>query len=312
MWAVHVAWSGNSQLFVERRPGGLVTVGGGRAAAAGRGRARDGRVVRDAVGRPRGVGCGHGRCWRPSCTAIARALAAHPRAPRPVISNVWEAVYFDHDLDRLRELADLAAEVGIERFVLDDGWFGARRDDTRGLGDWTVSPDAWPDGLGPLIDHVRARGLSFGLWFEPEMVNPDSDLFRAHPDWILGARRPAALGATSSCSTSADPRCATTCSTAIDAVLLGVPDRLRQVGPQPRTARRVVRPAGAAGAHARRSATTSCSTGCAPHTRPSSGRAARPAADGSISACSSGSSGCGRPTSPMPCHGRRFSVGRRS
>jgi alpha-galactosidase len=102
-----------------------------------------------------------------------------------VLLNTWEAVYFDHDAQRLRALADAAAAVGVERFVLDDGWFGSRRDDTKGLGDWTVSPDAHPEGLGPLIEHVRSLGMEFGIWVEPEMVNPDSDLFRGHPDWAL-------------------------------------------------------------------------------------------------------------------------------
>ena len=75
--------------------------------------------------------------------------------------------------------------MGVERFVLDDGWFRGRRHDHAGLGDWTVDEEVWPDGLDPLIGHVRACGMQFGLWFEPEMVNPDSDLYRAHPDWIL-------------------------------------------------------------------------------------------------------------------------------
>jgi alpha-galactosidase len=104
-----------------------------------------------------------------------------------VTLNVWEAVYFDHDLGRLLRLADLAARIGVERFVLDDGWFHARRDDTAGLGDWVVDRAVWPEGLGPLIDRVHELGMEFGLWFEPEMVNPDSDLFRAHPDWVLAA-----------------------------------------------------------------------------------------------------------------------------
>ena len=103
-----------------------------------------------------------------------------------MVLNVWEAVYFDHDLPRLREIADRAARVGVERFVLDDGWFRHRRDDTAGLGDWWVDEGVWPDGLGPLVDHVRGLDMEFGLWFEPEMVNPDSDLYRAHPDWIMG------------------------------------------------------------------------------------------------------------------------------
>lgn len=100
--------------------------------------------------------------------------------------NTWEAVYFDHDLGTLERLVDRAALIGVERVVLDDGWFGSRRDATRGLGDWTVSPEAWPDGLTPLVEMLRRHGMSFGLWFEPEMINPDSDLARAHPEWILG------------------------------------------------------------------------------------------------------------------------------
>ena len=82
-------------------------------------------------------------------------------------------------------LAERAASVGVERYVLDDGWFGARRDDTAGLGDWTVSPDVWPDGLHPLVDKVNELGMQFGLWFEPEMINLDSDVARAHPEWIM-------------------------------------------------------------------------------------------------------------------------------
>ena len=77
--------------------------------------------------------------------------------------------------------------MGVERYVLDDGWFLGRRDDTAGLGDWTVDPDVWPRGLHPLVDHVTGLGLQFGLWVEPEMVNPDSDLAREHPEWILAA-----------------------------------------------------------------------------------------------------------------------------
>ena len=108
--------------------------------------------------------------------------------PRPVHFNTWEAVYFDHSEEKLMALAEKAAWVGAERFVLDDGWFGARRNDQSGLGDWFVSTDVYPNGLGPLAEKVRSLGMEFGIWFEPEMVNPDSDLFRAHPDWILEAQ----------------------------------------------------------------------------------------------------------------------------
>lgn len=110
------------------------------------------------------------------------------RKARPVHYNTWEAVYFDHSTEKLKTLAEAAAKVGAERFILDDGWFGGRRHENAGLGDWDVSKEVYPDGLKPLIDHVHILGMEFGIWFEPEMVNPDSDLFRAHPDWILEAR----------------------------------------------------------------------------------------------------------------------------
>lgn len=105
--------------------------------------------------------------------------------PRPVTLNTWEGNYFDHRLDSLKAQATAAAALGIERFVLDDGWFGQRDDDTTSLGDWDVDPRKYPAGLGPLIDHVTGLGLQFGLWLEPEMVNPESRLYRSHPDWAL-------------------------------------------------------------------------------------------------------------------------------
>ena len=105
-----------------------------------------------------------------------------------MVLNTWEAVYFDHDLIRLRELAAHAAAVGVERFVLDDGWFRGRRDDLRALGDWTVDTETWPQGLHPLAERVRDLGMEFGLWVEPEMINPDSELARAHPEWMLRGR----------------------------------------------------------------------------------------------------------------------------
>jgi alpha-galactosidase len=110
-----------------------------------------------------------------------------PDKPRPVHYNCWEAVYFDHKLPVLKDIADRAAALGAERFVLDDGWFGNRDDDTRSLSDWEVDPRKYPDGLTPLVDHVHGLNMTFGIWFEPEMINDDSDIARAHPDWILGA-----------------------------------------------------------------------------------------------------------------------------
>lgn len=105
--------------------------------------------------------------------------------PRPIHLNTWEAMYFDHRIDELKALADAAAAVGVERFVLDDGWFHGRHHDRAALGDWWPDEGKYPDGLRPLAQHVIERGMEFGLWVEPEMVNPDSELFRAHPDWAL-------------------------------------------------------------------------------------------------------------------------------
>lgn len=104
---------------------------------------------------------------------------------RPLLINSWEAAYFNFDTDKLVSFAERAKEVGIEMLVMDDGWFGVRNSDNCSLGDWYVNEDKLPGGLGVLIDRVNALGLKFGIWYEPEMISPDSDLYRAHPDWCL-------------------------------------------------------------------------------------------------------------------------------
>ena len=117
-----------------------------------------------------------------------RKYLVNPRfanLPHPIVINSWEAVYFGCTPERLLPIIDAVRGTGIDTFVLDDGWFGARRNDRAGLGDWTVSPDVFPEGLTPVIDYVHAAGMKFGIWFEPEMVNPNSDLYRAHPDWAI-------------------------------------------------------------------------------------------------------------------------------
>ncbi len=105
--------------------------------------------------------------------------------PRPVLVNNWEATYFDFDAPRLERIADAAADLGIELFVLDDGWFGRRDDDRSSLGDWIVDRRKLPNGLEDVAARINAKGLSFGLWFEPEMISVESELYRAHPDWCL-------------------------------------------------------------------------------------------------------------------------------
>ena len=104
---------------------------------------------------------------------------------RPILINSWEAFYFDFDAPKLLGLADVAADLGMELFVLDDGWFGKRDDSTSSLGDWYPNEEKLKGTLKELAEKINAKGLKFGLWIEPEMTNKDSDLYRAHPDWIL-------------------------------------------------------------------------------------------------------------------------------
>lgn len=117
-------------------------------------------------------------------------VGPHPHS-RPVLYNSWEATEFKINELGQEQLAEKAASIGVERFVMDDGWFGQRKDDHAGLGDWYVNSEKFPHGLGPLIAKVHSLGMDFGLWVEPEMVNPNSDLYRKHPDWVINfAGRP--------------------------------------------------------------------------------------------------------------------------
>lgn len=104
---------------------------------------------------------------------------------RPILINNWEATYFDFDTDKLLKIAKQASELGIEMLVVDDGWFGKRNDDNSSLGDWFVNEEKLKGGLKYLVDEVNKLGMKFGIWMEPEMVSPDSDLYRAHPDWAF-------------------------------------------------------------------------------------------------------------------------------
>ena len=181
--AVHLAWSGSFRLAAER-----VTDGSGQLAAEpcfapGEIRLEAGEAM-DLPEAALSVS-------RTGLSGLSQAFHDHARrlsgpVTRKVHFNTWEARYFDVSEPACRALASAAAALGAERFILDDGWFRGRRNDTTSLGDWFVDETLYPDGLGPLIDHVRALGMGFGLWVEPEMVSPESDLFRAHPEWALG------------------------------------------------------------------------------------------------------------------------------
>ncbi|KAG2209303.1 hypothetical protein INT46_003972 [Mucor plumbeus] len=113
-----------------------------------------------------------------------KTLVKEPKSIAPVLYNGWEAYDFRVTFENQKEMSQKAAELGAELFVLDDGWFHKRNSDKAGLGDWFSDTTKFPNGLKPLADHVHSLGMLFGLWFEPEMVNPDSDLYRKHPDWV--------------------------------------------------------------------------------------------------------------------------------
>ena len=185
---LHLGWSGNHRIILERMPTGDIQIQAGVLLFSGEMTLQPGEALETP---PLYVAhSAHG------LNAMSQKLHAHVRAhvlklpdpakPRPVTVNTWEAIYFAHDHSALVELANAAADIGAERFVLDDGWFRGRNDDTSSLGDWYPDEAKYPDGLEPIASHVRSLGMEFGLWVEPEMVNPRSRLFEEHPDWALG------------------------------------------------------------------------------------------------------------------------------
>lgn len=186
VWGLGIMFSGNSKHIIERQQSGRTFIAAGELLLPGEVIVQPGEGFESpevvAVYSASGIDGTTNRIY-----SWLRSRPNHPTniRPRPLTLNVWEAVYFDHNLEKLSQLAEVAQRIGVERFVLDDGWFGSRRDDLKGLGDWVVSDEVWPEGLGPLIKKVQSCGMEFGLWFEGEMLNADSDVYRAHPDWIL-------------------------------------------------------------------------------------------------------------------------------
>jgi alpha-galactosidase len=188
--AAHLAWSGNSGGFVESLPTGERHLQLGEWLASGELTLQPGERYRspEALLAFSAQGLNGVRRAYHAEFRSRQAAAGVGLGERKVHFNSWEAVYFDFDEQRMFDLAVQAAAVGAERFVLDDGWFKGRRNDRSSLGDWSVDAERFPRGLRPLISHVAQLGMDFGLWVEPEMISPDSDLYRAHPDWCLHAR----------------------------------------------------------------------------------------------------------------------------
>ena len=184
VWALALAWSGNSHHSVERNWDRTQSLGAGEILIPGEVILKSGEtyVAPTALAGYSNTGLDG---LTHSFHQRLRARVTHPKTPRPLTLNVWEAIEFDHNEQSLRNITDAAAEIGVERLVLDDGWFHLRRNDRAGLGDWVVDPAVWPNGLAPIFSYIKGKGMQVGLWFEGEMVNPDSDLYRAHPEWVL-------------------------------------------------------------------------------------------------------------------------------
>jgi len=186
--ACHLAWSGNYRMCIEQLADGRRFIQMGELLTPGEVELGAGEVyttpeVWCAVSHE-GLG-GLSHSWHQLVRRDFSAPAGSRYKARPVQLNTWEALYFDVNESNVLTLIDQAAQLGIERFVLDDGWFDGRQDDSSSLGDWQVDATKFPRGLNPLINACRERGMAFGLWIEPEMVNPDSNLYRANPDWVL-------------------------------------------------------------------------------------------------------------------------------
>ncbi len=189
VWSAALAWSGSWKIVVETTPYGDVHCTGGVNDFDFRYRLDEGARLKlpAFVGLYSNKGFGGvSRCWH--AYEREQVLPEAPDVVRPLLYNSWEATAFAVNERNQMVLAEKAAELGVEVFVVDDGWFGARNDEYTGLGDWTVNPEKFPHGLNPLIARVNSLGMRFGLWVEPEMVNPDSDLYRAHPDWVYHFR----------------------------------------------------------------------------------------------------------------------------
>ncbi len=187
VWGFHLAWSGNNHLRCETKSDGRRFAQMGELLIAG-----EVSLSKDeSYSTPELYACysdmGLNGIRSQFHDVVRSKILTFPnKALRPVHLNTWEGIYFEHDPDYIKQMATEAAKIGVERFIIDDGWFIGRDGERAALGDWFLDKKKYPNGLEPVIEHVNQLGMEFGLWVEPEMVNPDSNLFRKHPDWMLG------------------------------------------------------------------------------------------------------------------------------
>ncbi|GLO61453.1 alpha-galactosidase [Vibrio sp. MACH09] len=187
VWGFHLGWSGNHQLRADVRSDGRRFVQAGELLLAGEKLLAQG----DSYQTPWLYGCYssqglNGISDRFHQFVRENILSFPVDKPRPVHLNTWEGIYFDHKPEYIMQMASEAAEMGVERFIIDDGWFVGRNGERAALGDWYLDEEKYPNGLEPVIAHVNDKGMEFGLWVEPEMVSQDSELYRNHPEWVLG------------------------------------------------------------------------------------------------------------------------------
>ena len=183
-YGFHYGWSGGHRMIAEQLPDGRRQVQFGNTENSDLISGNSFETSKLYISHSSNGISGIGKSFR---SHVANSIIKAPKDNiRPVHYNCWEAIYFDHNIDQLKEIATLASEIGAERFVLDDGWFKGRNSANSSLGDCEVDKKKYPKGLMPLISHIHSLEMSFGLWFEPEMVSPDSNLYRQHPEWIMG------------------------------------------------------------------------------------------------------------------------------
>ncbi|MEH0664408.1 alpha-galactosidase [Vibrio scophthalmi] len=187
VWGFHLAWSGNHRLRVDVKADGRRVMQAEALYLPGEIALAEGKSISTpwlyATYSEQGLSRMSQQFHRHVREQIVASTVT--QQPRPIHLNTWEGIYFDHNPQYIKQMASEAARMGVERFIIDDGWFKGRNNDKAALGDWVLDERKYPKGLTDIVNHVNELGMEFGLWFEPEMINKDSDLYRRHPEWLL-------------------------------------------------------------------------------------------------------------------------------